>query len=80
MFKVSDHFWGIIQTCSIFTIHQTEGIPYRAKKDGGIWRLVFNNISVQPASASESATEEVIMSIQGILCKKGLPLFLDQIG
>lgn len=50
-----------------------DGSPYRAEKDGGIWRLVFN-------TDQHDATEEVVTSVQGILCKNGLPPFLDQIG
>ena len=51
------------------------GSPYRAEKDGGIWRLVFNTLQ-----QGDDATEEVVASVQGILCKNGLPPFLDQIG
>ena len=51
------------------------GSPYRAEKDGGIWRLVFNTLQ-----HCDDATEEVVASVQGILCKNGLPPFLDQIG
>jgi hypothetical protein len=74
MFEVSEQFFS--NTFNAYNSPQTEGSPYRAEKDGGIWRLVFNNTYEQP----ESATEEVVASVQGILCKKRLPPFLDQIG
>jgi hypothetical protein len=51
---------------------QTEGNLYRAEKDGGIWRLVFNTGTID--------SEEVVASVQGILSKNGLPPFLEQIG
>jgi len=50
-----------------------EGNYYRVKKDGGIWQLVFNTPSHTPM-------EEVVVSVQGILLKNGLPPFLSQIG
>ena len=56
---------------------QTDGSPYRVEKDGAIWRLMFNPSS---KSVQDDATEEVVASIQGILCRNGLPPFLDQIG
>jgi hypothetical protein len=59
----------------ILTVFQTDSSPYRAEKDGGIWRLVFNT-----DQDDHEASEEVVTSIQGILCKNGLPPFLDQIG
>jgi hypothetical protein len=40
-------------------------------KDGAIWRLVFNT--------EEVAMEEVVTSIQGILCRAELPPFDDKI-
>jgi len=52
---------------------QIEGNQYRAEKDGVIWRLVYD-------TPPNTATEEVVTSIQGILCKNGLPPFLSQIG
>jgi len=52
---------------------QTGGKDYRVEKDGGIWRLVFN-------SAGHSETEEVVASVQEILCKKDLPPILKEIG
>jgi len=53
--------------------HQTEGNLYRAEKDEAIWRLVFN-------TPPQVATEEVVVSVQGILCQNGLAPFLSQIG
>lgn len=38
---------------------------YRAKQDGAIWRLVHK-------TDETSADEEVVVSFQGILCKKDL--------
>jgi len=52
---------------------QTGGKDYCIEKDGGIWRLVFN-------SPEHSETEEVVASIQGILCKKDLPPIPKEIG
>ena len=70
MFLVSAH----LQTVAyLLTICQTDGTPCRAEKDGGIWRLVFN-------ADQHEAAEEVVVSVQGILIKNGLPPFLDQIG
>ena len=40
---------------------------YRGVKDGAIWRLVFKD--------EHGMLEEVITSIQGILCKAELPPF-----
>ena len=62
--------WSAVNT---LTICQMEGTPYCTEKDGGIWHLVFN-------AHQHEATEEVVASLQGILCKNRLPLFLDQIG
>jgi hypothetical protein len=44
----------------------TTAKDYRVEKDGGIWRLVFN-------SPGHSETEEVVTSVQEILCRKDLP-------
>ena len=75
MFEVSKYL--IPARPNTYDSPQTEGTsPYRAERDRGIWRLVFNNTSEQ----TENATEEVVSSVQGILCKNGLPPFLDQIG
>jgi hypothetical protein len=40
-------------------------------KDGAIWRLVFNT--------EEDGMEEVVASVQGILCRADLPPFNDKI-
>lgn len=52
---------------------KTEGNHYRAEKDGAIWRLVYN-------TPPQSATEEVVASVQGILSNNDLPPFMKQIG
>jgi len=41
-------------------------------KDGAIWRLVYN-------AGDQEGMEEVVASVQGILCRADLPPFNDKI-
>ena len=46
---------------------------HRVEKDGGIWRMVYD-------TSTSEGSEEVVVGVQGILSKNGLPPFLDYIG
>jgi hypothetical protein len=73
MFEVSTYSLDEQLASHFYDSHQIEDNNYRAEKDGGIWRLVFN-------TPLHTTMEEVVVSVQGILCKNGLPPFLSQIG
>ena len=62
-------FVYLLSECSY--TKQEAKTPYRVVKDGPIWRLVFN--------AVEEGMEEVVASVQGILCRAELPPFEDKI-
>ena len=44
---------------------------YRGVRDGAIWRLAYS-------IDNQGGVEEVIMTIQGILCKADLPPFNEK--
>lgn len=54
---------------------------YEAIKEGAVWRLVHTQSS-PGGSTGENATstQEVVASLQGIICKKDLPPFVEKIG
>jgi hypothetical protein len=52
---------------------QNTTVPvYRGVRDGAIWRLAYS-------IDDQGGVEEVVTSIQGILCKADLPPFKDKI-
>ena len=69
MFKVRTCLCSALTKCS--QNKQEVLSPYRVIKDGAIWRLAFNT--------EEDGIEEVVASVQGILCRAELPPFDDKI-